>query len=312
MSRKITLVEYFERFINRKKVSCEMTTIHGYFVIFKNIKNHPISQKCITEISNDDIQEYLYSQRSHLKDTTIKKHYVLLKSMFKNLLDEELIQKDIFKSVSVPKENKYIVDVKNVYSKNEIINLLNMVEGTFLELPVNLSLYLGLRRGEIVGLKWGNVFFEDRYVYICNTITRAGNVICEKTVKTRSSFRKIAFDEHICRLLKKEKVRQEEISKKTKAKFEYVMSSDDGEHINPDKISKMFYNFIFNSNLRKIRFHDLRHTFASIANHMGMTLFDISKTLGHSDTSVTSKVYVHLFEETHKKHITVISDFLQT
>ena len=105
--------------------------------------------------------------------------------MFKNLLDEELIQKDIFKSVSVPKENKYIVDVKNIYSKNKIINLLNMVEDTFLELPVNLSLYLGLRRGEIVGLKWGNVFFEDRYVYICNTITRAGNVTLDKCLERR-------------------------------------------------------------------------------------------------------------------------------
>lgn len=81
--------------------------------------------------------------------------------------------------------------------------------------------------------------------------------------------------------------------------------------MNPDRISKKFYNIVSKHNLRKIRFHDLRHTFASIANATGMTIYDISKVLGHSDVTVTSKVYIHLLEDTHKNVITAVSEYIR-
>ena len=272
---------------------------------------HYISKKYVKNISSEDIQNYLISQRTHLKDATIRKHYILLKSIFTSLFRENIIEKNIFSDIEIPKENKYIIDESNIYSKKEIVKLLDLIKGTELELPIKLSLFLGLRRGEIVGLKWKNVFLEESYLYICNNITRVGKITSEKRPKSNSSIRKIGFDEYIKKLLIIQSEKQRELSNNGKTHFEYVLSNNDGSNVNPDRISKKFYNIISKYNLRKIRFHDLRHTFASIANATGMTIYDISKVLGHSDVTVTSKVYIHLLEDTHKNVITAVSKYIR-
>ncbi len=80
------------------------------------------------------------------------------------------------------------------------------------------------------------------------------------------------------------------------------------EPIHPDYISNAYPKLLKRHNLKRIRFHDLRHSCASIANHNGETLHNISKLLGHSSTSITTKLYIHLFDDSHKKTICCIEN----
>ena len=155
-----------------------------------------------------------------------------------------------------------------------------------------MAITLGLRRSEIVGLKWKNVFFDKNYIFIKNAIVVIKGDLIEKSTKTKKSIRKM------------------ELSLKTNISFKYVVSDyTTGKVMSPDYITRTFGRLLKKHNLKHIRFHDLRHSFASIANEMGMTLFDISIALGHSSTSVTSKIYVHLFSDTNKKVINTVSDY---
>ena len=173
-----------------------------------------------------------------------------------------------------------------------------------------MAITLGLRRSEIVALKWKNVFFDKNYIFIKNAIVVIKGDLIEKSTKTKKSIRKLEISPFVKELLLKEYNKQRELSLKTNISFKYVVSDyTTGKVMSPDYITRTFGRLLKKHNLKHIRFHDLRHSFASIANEMGMTLFDISIALGHSSTSVTSKIYVHLFSDTNKKVINTVSDY---
>jgi len=88
----------------------------------------------------------------------------------------------------------------------------------------------------------------------------------------------------------------------------YVMAWGNGEPYRPNYLSDLFKKTITDNNLPPIRLHDLRHTFASLANDMNVNLYDISKALGHSQVGTTSEIYTHLFDKTHKKAINKVAD----
>jgi integrase len=72
----------------------------------------------------------------------------------------------------------------------------------------------------------------------------------------------------------------------------------------------LFKKIIDDNKLPPLRLHDLRHSFVSIANELGINLFDISKALGHSQVGTTSQIYTHMFDATHKKAISKITDVM--
>jgi integrase len=88
----------------------------------------------------------------------------------------------------------------------------------------------------------------------------------------------------------------------------YVIAWEDGKPYRPNYLSDLFKKIIDDNKLPYLKLHDLRHTFASVANDLGVSLFDISKALGHSQVGTTSGIYTHTFDKTHKKAISKIAD----
>ena len=86
------------------------------------------------------------------------------------------------------------------------------------------------------------------------------------------------------------------------------MTDELGAPIHPGYLSTMFTKFIRANGLKHITLHGLRHTMASIGNDKGLTLHEISKILGHSDTAITSEIYTHVFDTTHKKGLNIIGE----
>ena len=91
----------------------------------------------------------------------------------------------------------------------------------------------------------------------------------------------------------------------------FILCWEDGKPYRPNYISELFTKFLKDNGLKKIRLHDLRHSFASIANDLGVPMFNISKALGHGSTAVTSGIYTHMFDDSHKETIDRVTEAIQ-
>ena len=186
--------------------------------------------------------------------------------------------------------------------------LLEITRGTKLELPVIFGGFYGLRRSEIVGLKWSAIDFENNIFYVNHTVTMTSvdgkkRIVAKDRAKTKSSIRALPLDATVKERLLSHKEKQEMYRQKFKRSYsrewlDYVLVDELGGLITPDYISSAFHRVLKTNDLRLIRFHDLRHICASLllnkGKKNGVTLKDIQAWLGHSDFATTANIYSHL------------------
>lgn len=209
--------------------------------------------------------------------------------------------------------------VAKYYTETECLELLDKVKGTNLELFINIAVYYGLRRSEILGLKWNAIDFTQNRISIKYKVTEATidnkRVLVESDkLKSKSAHRSLPLVKSVKKLLKKEKQKQSDNKKlfgnSYKNKKNYIFVYDDGELIKPDTITNSFPNFLINNDLEKIRLHDLRHTCASLLLANGISMKEIQMWLGHSSFNTTAKTYAHLDDSFKCNSANVISNIL--
>lgn len=191
-----------------------------------------------------------------------------------------------------PNKNKKDLEVLSI---KEQVALENVVWGDCdkRKVGVLLSLYAGLRIGEVCGLKWDDIDFENNTIHICRTVERVANVNCKESdkktklvvgdAKTISSKRKIPIPKPLIKLLK------ECVDTPDK----YVIQGTTYPYTDPRTYQYRFHNYLEQSNLRNINFHALRHTFATRCVESGMDIKTLSEILGHANVNITLNTYVH-------------------
>lgn len=308
-----TIGDYFTHYIDVvKQVNCAETTLYGYRVIRDKYVIPYMGDKTLQEIKPIDIENYfLFLRENKLSSTSISKHYALLKTLFAKAQKEKRIRINPFDSIEPVKRQRF---EPKFYTPDMLRNLIEAVEGNRLEIVVKLAGLMGMRREEIAGLKWDKIDFENHELIISEVRTQAGKNYITKETKNESSYRKLDIPNDVYELLLKIKEQQNSNKKLLGDNYtdsNYVMAWKDGTPYRPNYVSDLFKAFLIKNNLPHIRLHDLRHTFASIANSMGVPLFDISKALGHSTVTTTSKIYTHSFEKANQKAIKSVSDSLK-
>jgi len=297
----------------------ESTTYCGYKAIINHIKNSDIGKIQLQKLTPKNIQEYFQfklttppeGRKEPLSTNTVKKHYVLLRTALGVAQEQDFIRKNPMEKVVPP---KYIKPKIDFYDIENLQELFKKVSGTLLEPAVYLAGMLGLRREEISGLKWKNVDLINNIIIIDEVAVRAGNEIVKKSPKTETSIRKLIIPDVLHDVL--ERVKEQQIAtlnqffkgKTTVKNIEYVVSNWNGEPLNPAHLSSMFAKFIKKNNLPPISLRGLRHTVASVANKSGVTLFDISKMLGHASPDITGKVYVEVFDKNNEGAINSVAN----
>ena len=204
-------------------------------------------------------------------------------------------------TVDRPKFDDYI---GQHYSVDEVNQMLDLAKGTKLETALIFATFYGLRRSEIIGLKWDSIDFDNSTFIVKRTVTSVYDgserkIIEEEKVKSKSSRHTMLLVDDVKERLLEIKGRQEYNKKLCGNSYnqKYVGSifvDDLGNLIKPDYITSSYLSFLKKHQLRRIRFHDLRHTCASLLYANGSRLKDISEYLGHSTIAITSKIYVHL------------------
>lgn len=172
-----------------------------------------------------------------------------------------------------------------------------------MELPIAFAVLYGLRRSEILGLRWGAVNFEQRCFTISHTVTVVSihdhrQIIAADRVKRKSSFRTLPLMPYIAKLLREHAAQR--YDSQSPPHEDYICVNENGKLIMPDTLSEQFQRIIKENHLRRIRFHDLRHSCANLLISARVPLIEVQQWLGHSTISTTADLYSHL-EYAHKE-----------
>lgn len=203
--------------------------------------------------------------------------------------------------VERPRKEKF---KSEIYSGEELEQLFKAIQGDPSEFGVIMAAFYGLRRSEVVGLKWDAIDFENKKISIQHTVVTAkvnGTLteIARDKTKTKSSCRTLPLIPACEQMLNKMKKEQEQNRKVCGKSYctdylDYIYVDPMGKRIRPDFLSQHFPDFLVAHQMKRIRFHDLRHSCASLLYANGVSLKEIQEWLGHSDISTTSNIYTHL------------------
>lgn len=288
------------------------TTVYGYRSIIDTHIVPALGSIPLQKLTPQKIQQYYADKMGadNLSANSVRKHHDLLNSALKVAVRLDTLAVNPASKVVPPQKVQPEI---HFYTPEELQQLLTLVEDTNLDIVVKLAGYFGLRREEILGLTWVNVDLTKRLIHICRARTTAGKKIVEKTTKTASSTRTLHIPDDVLTALNAERDKQQhyqEFLGDTYHNKGYVYARENGIPYSPNYVSTLFTEFIAKKNLPCITLHGLRHTFASVANSLGVPMFDIGKALGHSTPATTSRIYTHLFDQSHATTIDKIAGAL--
>ena len=312
---KTDFAEYMKLWLKDVKKHIDIVTYEGYKQytekhIIPYYKEH---RRVLQEMRAADIEEY-YDYKSKggrldgkpggLSKKTIRSHSIPISLAFKQAMHDEIINRNPCEYARLPK----METVKNkiaFYTVGDIKKLFEVIEGTVLYDMVYITFMYGLRRSELMGLQWSAVDFEDNTITIQHTVEVQTNlVIVKDSTKNRSSNRVYPMLSDVREILLRLK-REQEDNKKTFGNCytdtDYVFARPDGKMFYPSYPSKLLKKVLVRNNLKYIRFHDLRHSCASMLIMKGWQMKDISDWLGHADIGTTMNIYGHLNMEYKRK-----------
>ena len=310
-SSRLTLAEWLEYWLEEVIApNRAYTTYYCYRALIKNHIVPALGRIRLRQLEPWHIQKY-YAEKmreGRLDSNSVHKHHILLHTALQLAFRQKILRENPVERVEAPREHP---TRQFYYTPEQLRDLFREVEGSWLELVVKLGAYLGLRRGEICGLRWTDVDFEHYVIRIRITRTTAGDQVVEKEPKTRNSIRTlgIAGLEDLTNLL--HSIRQEQAERAaTQPDYVdsgYVLTDDKGEPRHPNMVTWAFRTFVERHGLPPITVHGLRHTFASLANSARIPLVDIGKALGHKDVSITGRIYTHIFDQTHQEVLNTVA-----
>ena len=229
-----------------------------------------------------------------LSANTLAKHKTVLNETFKYAIKNKLVKDNPMISVQCPTQTEYVAkyydagQLKELFAKTDysIINPVIQLAGTY-----------GLRRSEVLALSWGTVDFKERTILVSKAIVKVGTKNEERDIlKSKKSRRTMPLTDEMARFLKELKSRQSANKLLLGSAYkdnDFICVREDGTPLNPDYVSHEFRRLLQANGLPHIRFHDLRHSSASLLINMGFTLREVQEWLGHSRIESTNR-YAHL------------------
>ena len=163
------------------------------------------------------------------------------------------------------------------------------------------ELATGLRRGELLGLKWEDIDLEQGSIHVRRQIARIDGKIVEAPLKTKNSYRSVSIGRDAVEILREQR---------EKSNSEYVFPSPTGGPISPDSVLKMLHRVLKRAGLPEIRFHDMRHTFATVALQNGVDIKTVSGMLGHYSAGFTLDTYAHVTTAAQRQAANTMSSIL--
>lgn len=308
--------EWIDIWLKNEKPFFKESTYATYSNIIENHIKPSLGAKNINYIQNNDLQNIIFEKlnsgklnnKKGLSLKTVKDIMTVTKSCLNSAMKNGIIKRKTF-DYKFPKNipSKKI----EIFSHAEHFKLFQYINSNLDEksLGILISLLCGLRIGEVCGLKWCDIDFENEIlsvnrtvqrIYIKKTISSESKIIISSP-KTASSFRNIPLSKHLIKTMKK-----------LRKNNNFYIISGNRNFIEPRIYRKYYYSILSLLNISKLSFHSLRHTFATQAIELGTDYKTVAEILGHSSINTTLNLYVHPKMEHKKKCLTLIHNKLSS
>lgn len=231
-----------------------------------------------------------------LSPSTVQRYHSLICKILNDAVHWQLIPYNPCARISAPKSSAPEIAYLDDDQAKALMKLLRSLPSHYRR-SYALELLTGLRRGELLGLEWKDIDFEQKTVQICRTSQYLpGRGIYTDTTKNQSSQRIVMISDQIVRLLQ-EQYQWQQLQKKTLGdawiENDRVVTMPDGSPMRPDHFSSHFKKIVKESGLPDIHLHSLRHTYATLCIANGEALTAVAAQLGHASVATTTKIYAH-------------------
>lgn len=313
---KMTLDKYVAEWLSRNKQHISVTTYDKY----KHMLNKHISPYfsklniCIRDIKPIHLENYCNQKLNEgLSSTTVLKHIGIISPALKDAVKNEYIRLNPCEYMNKPKRSKYSPDY---YDASQLRTLISVCMNTPIEIPVILGITLGLRRSEILGLRWSAIDFNNNTITINQKAVSAKidgklKTIISNQLKTESSNSTFIMNDDLKKYLLAIKDKQIDYIRETNEYLDYICVNEIGQLLKPDYITSKFNKILKLHNLPHIRFHDLRHSCISLlANNSDFSMKQVQAYARHSNFLTTANIYSHVSDDFKKTELDSITSNL--
>lgn len=330
---KIRFVDFSKRWMDEyAKVNLTIKTYARYEIYLKRI-NQGIGHLKLKDITPLQLNAFYRSleadginQRKRydengelinngkLAPKTILDHHRVISKILSTAVKWGLLEKNVAMRADPPKVPHREISYLNEQEVRQMLTLLEK-EPIQYQTMITLLVYTGIRRGELCGLEWKDIDFENQVMHVVRSAQYIGNkTMITKEPKTKSGIRHFSLSIHACILLKKYKRWQLEQKFNAGDKWEEsdrLFTSWNGKPIHPDTVTDWFSKFIKRSGLPYVTLHSLRHTNATLMIAEGTDVCTVSRRLGHANTATTLNIYAHALKSKDREAANTLDNVLE-
>ncbi len=292
----VTVQEYLENWLeNIHKPTIRLSSYLNYLKLLKNYLVPELGKIKLQKLTPQQISAF-YSKKikEGLSPKTVRDIHGVLHKAIDSAVKWEILPRNVCDAVTPPRNPH---KEKTVLTKHQARILLDQVKAHRLEALLVLAVTTGMREGEILALRWQDIDFEDNSLQVQRAVSYLkGYGYVESEPKTAKSRRMIKLPVFVVNILKQHRTQQEDQRKEVgKAWIEkgLVFTNAQGYFYSSNTLRKVFRRFLLSIDLPNMRFHDLRHSAATILLTMKVHPKVVQEILGHSQISVTMDLYSH-------------------
>ena len=302
---RLTLGQLLEKWLEYAKPNLAAQTWERYALIIEKHLVPALGVVLLTRLSPLQIQAY-YAEaakttrpgwKKPIATRTILHHHRLLRQVLQQAVKWRLLSVNPADAVDAPRPPRREMQI---LTPEQAVILLAKARGYTLFVPIALSLYAGLRKGEVFGLQWHDVNLDDAVLHIRRTIIYPAGGPAFKEPKTARGRRTIAMPSALVEIMREHRKTQqahiERMGESYHRDLNLVCAQADGRAV-ANNIKRNFDNILSRAGLPQIRFHDLRHTHASAHLLGGVSPKVVSEILGHSAIGITLETYSHVLPQ---------------
>ena len=312
---KIILVKFAQKWLNRKRDDLAAKTLVSYK---GNLNRHILpylGKRRINTLKPIDFIEFydFLKTEKKLSGRTININHRIMNIMFNDAVKWELIESNPLKKIDAP---KYKRKKDNYYNLDQVKCLLSTIDSKNVKskyrIAVYIGIYSGFRSGEILGLEWKDINFDEMIITVRRSSIYADGKIITKEPKNESSIRNIYFGETLKKELLEHKKHQDMLAETIPDWIESdrLLTKNNGEKMFPQTVGSWFAKFIKKNNLDKITFHGLRHTAATFMIANGTDIRTVAERLGHANANTTAMIYSHHLKRANKQAALDLENFI--
>ncbi|WFB08352.1 site-specific integrase [Streptomyces sp. LX-29] len=340
---KMDLGEYMTYWLaNVARLKVRLSTYAAYESLVRNYITPGLGKKKLTRLTARDIRSFLVSTARKCQccaqgkdkarperkrrccavgqcceqfpsDRTVRFLLVILRAALQHAVREDELPRNVARNVELSAGTKREIEP---LTAKEGRQLLAVARGNRLWAAYELAVRIGLRRGEVLGLRWRDVDLHEGVVTIRQTIQRVGGELLIAAPKTQRSARRVALPDECVAALRARRAEQQGDKRAAGDKWkgdgsDLVFMTKNGTPIEPRNLNRSFTALCDRAKVRRVRFHDLRHTCASLLHERGADARTIMEVLGHSSIRVTMDIYTFVRLDSQRAAFDRVGDALR-